>query len=78
MHFTEIPGQLVLTFNSISWSLIYKVLKFLCFGEYIIQLVKISNTNFKAESLQTGFLSNEISVEKYVDPVAPYLFLFCL
>lgn len=65
MHFTEIPGQLVLTFNSISWSFIYKVLRFFGFGEYIIQYVKILNTNFKTAVLQVGFfLSDQLSVER--------------
>lgn len=66
MHFTEykkIPGLLVLTdfekaFDSFSWSFIYKVLNFFGFGNYIIQWVKILNTNFKASVLQSGFLSN--------------------
>lgn len=55
MHFTEIPGKLVLTFNSIPWSFIYKVLRFFGFGEYIIQYVKILNTNFKTAVLQVFF-----------------------
>lgn len=88
MHFTEvkkIPGLLVLidfekAFDSISWSFIYKVLKFFGFGEYIIQWVKILNTNFKAAVLQSGFLSDQLCVERGCrqgDPVAPYLFLLC-
>lgn len=63
MHFTDvikIPGLLELidfekVFDSISWSFIHKVLRMLGFGEFIIQLVKILNTNFKAVVLQSGY-----------------------
>jgi hypothetical protein len=67
MHYTEsknIPRLLVLidfekafdSISSCSWSFIYKVSKYFGFGEYIIDWVKILNTNFKATVLQSGYL----------------------
>ena len=88
LSFTElhnIPGLLVLidfekAFDSMSWSFIYKVLEFFGFGEYIIEWIKILNTKFKASILQSGFLSEQLDVERGCrqgDPVAPYLFIIC-
>lgn len=56
--------------DSISWSLIYKVLNYFGFGNYIIQWVKIPSTNFKVSVLQNVFFSNYLSI-------ASYLFLLC-
>lgn len=66
--------------DSISWLLIYKVLNYFGFGNYIIQWVKIPNTNFKVSVLQNVFLSNYLSIERGCrqgDPIASYLFLLC-
>lgn len=64
-------------FDSISLYFIHKVLRMFGFGEYIIQLVKILNTNFKAVVLQSGFLSTHLSVERGFRQGPPYLFLLC-
>lgn len=81
----NIPGLLMLidfekAFDSISWSFIYKVLEFFGFGKYIIDWVKILNTNFKSAILQSGYLSDQFSIQRgrrQGDPVAPYLFILC-
>ncbi len=88
MDYTElnyIPGLLMLidlekAFDSISWSFIYKVLEFFGFGKYIIDWVKILNTNFKSAILQSGYLLDQFSIQRGCrqgDPVAPYLFILC-
>lgn len=79
----EIPWLLVLidfekAFDSMSWSFIYKVLNYFGFGEYIIQWIKILNTNFRACILQSGFLSEQYDIQRDCrqrDAVAPYLFI---
>lgn len=50
-------------FDSILWSFIHKVLHFWGFGKYIIDWVKILNTNFKSSILQRGYLSEEFSIQ---------------
>ena len=79
----NIPGLLVFidfekAFDSVSWSFVYKVLKFFGFQNYIINWIKILNNNIKASVIQSGFLSEQISIHRGCrqgDPIAPYLFL---
>ena len=88
MSYTEcndIPGLLVLidfekAFDSIAWSFVYKVLNFFGFGQNLITWIKILNTDIKASIVQSGFLSEQISIQRGCrqgDPVAPYIFLLC-
>ena len=88
MHYTSsknIPGLLVLidfekAFDSISWSFIYKVLTYFGYGKNIVKWIKILNTNFKASVLQSGFISEQFTVQRGCrqgDPVSPYLFILC-
>jgi hypothetical protein len=67
-------------FDSMSWSFIYKVLKYYGFGGNFIQWIKILNTNFRASVLQSGFLSEQFDIQRGCrqgDPIAPYLFILC-
>ena len=88
MSYTEcndIPGLLVLidfekAFDSIAWSFVYKVLNFFGFGQNLINWIKIMNTDIKASVVQSGFLSEQINIQRGCrqgDPVAPYIFLLC-
>lgn len=65
-------------FDSISWSLIVKVLEFTWIGKYIIDWVKILNINFKTAIMQSGYLSDQFSIQRGCrqgGPGAPYLFI---
>lgn len=88
MSFTQnenIPGLLVLidfekTFDSVSWSFIYKAFEYFGFGNTIINWIQILKKDFKASVLQCGFLSEQFQTQggcRQGDPVAPYLFLIC-
>ena len=79
----NIPGLLVLldfekAFDSVSWSFIYKVLRFFGFQNYIINWITILSTDIKASIIQSGFLSEQLPIYRGCrqgDPVAPYIFL---
>jgi hypothetical protein len=65
-----------------SWSFIYKVLKYIGFGGSFIHWKKNLNTKFRASILQNGFSSEQfdIHVQKGClqgDHIAPYLFILC-
>ena len=74
------PIEFEKAFDSISWTVLYRVLKFFGFGPDFIQWIKLFNSNIKATILQAGFLSEFINIErgcKQGDPIAPYLFIIC-
>ena len=81
MNYTEkhnLPGMLVLidfekAFDSISWTL-----EFFGFGKSFINWIKLFNTHIKATTIQCGFLSKFINIERGCcqgDPISPYLFI---
>ena len=86
MHHTQkaqIPGLLILidfqkAFDSISWNFIYKTLSFLGFSNEFLKWIKLFNTDIKATLLQSGFMSEFISIGRGCrqgDPISPYLFI---
>ena len=86
MHYTQkaqIPGLLILidfqkAFDSISWNFIYKTLSFLGFSNEFLKWIKLFNTDIKATVLQSGFMSEFISIGRGCrqgDPISPYLFI---
>ena len=70
MHYTEkaqTPGLLILidfqkAFDSISWNFIYKTLSFLGFSNEFLRWIKLFNTDIKATEIQSGFMSDFISI----------------
>ena len=67
-------------YDSISWTFLYNVLKFLGFGQQFIKWIQLFNTNIKATVLQCGFLSSFFDIKRGCrqgDPCAPFLFLLC-
>ena len=72
MHCTEknnMDGLLMLidfakAYDSISWTFLYNVLKFLGFGQQFIKWIQLFNTNIKAAVLQCGFLSSFFNIKQ--------------
>ena len=86
MHYTQkaqIPGLLILidfqkAFESISWNFIYNTLSFLGFLNEFLKWIKLFNTDIKATVLQSGFMSEFISIGRGCrqgDPISPFLFI---
>ena len=79
----QIPGMLVLidfrkAFDSISWSFIYNTMSFLGFSQNFLKWLKLFNTDIKATVIQSGFLSDYISIQRGCrqgDPISAYLFI---
>ena len=86
IHTTEklnIPGLLVSidfqkAFDSISWEFIFKTLSYLGFGPNFQRCIELLNTDIKANVLQSGFLSDNINIQRGCrqgDPISMYLFI---
>ena len=88
MSFTEqndIPGLLVLidfekAFDSVSWSFIQKVLKFLNFGPSICRWIETLYNNITSSVIQCGHMSEFFNIGRGCrqgDPLSPYIFILC-
>ena len=86
LHVTEknnIPGLLMLidfekAFDSLSWKFLYDTLVFFGYSKDFIKWIKLFNNNISAFVLQSGFLSEPISIKRGCrqgDPISSYLFL---
>ena len=67
-------------FDSVSWSFLYKTLKFFNFQEGFIGWIRTVNANITAYVIQLCFLSLSINIERgcqQADPIAPYRFILC-
>ena len=81
----NIPGLLLFidfekAFDSIAWSFIVKVLKFLNFGNDFIGWIKLFYTDVKSCVSVNGTYSSWFSIGRGVrqgDPLSPYLYLLC-
>ena len=88
MHFIEenhLPDLLLLVdfekaFDSVSWSLIYKVIKLFDFGYSVIAWIKLFNHNVRLSMNQCGNLSSFFNKGRgcrQIDPVSTFLFILC-
>ena len=56
-------------YDSISWTFLYNVLKFLGFGQQFIKWIQLFNTNINAAVLQCGFVSSFFDINEAVGRV---------
>ena len=81
----NVPGLLLFidfekAFDSIAWSFIFKVLKFLNFGNDFIKWIKIFYANISSCVSVNGIYSSWFEIGRGVrqgDPLSPYLYLLC-
>jgi hypothetical protein len=81
----DIPGMILLidfekTFDSVSWSFIFKVLIFFNFGKKFIDSIKTLFNKSKLCVIQNGMFSEFFEMGRGCrqgDPISPYLFLLC-
>ena len=65
-------------FDSLSWTFLYDTLESFGYGTDFIKWIQLFNNNISAFVLQSGFLSEPISIKRGCrqgDPIASYLFL---